>query len=274
MLSHNCRSYKDDQGEDEGKQFFTPMSVFSQEFLDIDSMNVSAGNELCSFKSANSSPFDSPCRSIEQGLASPLLEQTVFFSQGSPNQFSKHRADDEDLLENANDSISEDVMIYHDQDSQKVAEHCDFENDQIFYPPIPEDEQDDNETNFFGYIDEDDDVDELSKFFRTSSFSSDPFHNREKSNESHKEALKNVHAHFSALVSQLLKGEGVCAGSDPKGQDWLEIISSLAWQAANFVKPDTSHGGSMDPGDYVKVKCIASGRPSDRYDILLLQCSL
>ncbi|XP_042454677.1 putative 1-phosphatidylinositol-3-phosphate 5-kinase FAB1C [Zingiber officinale] len=258
------KSYNDHQGEDEGKQFFTPMSIFSQEFSDIDSMSISAGNELCSFKSANSSPFDSPCRSIEQGLASSLLEQTVLFSQGSPHQFSKHRVDAEDLLENANDdSISENVMIDDDQDSQKAAEHCDFENDKIFYPPIPEDEQDDDETNFFGYIDEDDDVDESSKFFRTSSFSSDSFHNREKSNESHKEALKNVHAHFSALVSQLLKGEGVCAGSDQKGLDWLEIISSLAWQAANFVKPDTSRGGSMDPGDYVKVKCIASGRPSD-----------
>ncbi|KAG6494604.1 hypothetical protein ZIOFF_042364 [Zingiber officinale] len=263
LFAHTCRGYKDDQGDGYGKQFSTPMSAFSQESSDIDSMSIIAGNELYSLRSANSSPFHSPCLSIEQELASPLLQQTLLFSQDSPDhQYIKHRADSEDLLENTSDSISENGMIYHDQNSQKATEHCDFENDRVFYPPIPADEQDDNETNFFGYIDEDDD--ESSRLLKTISFSSNHLDTREKANESHKEALKSVvHAHFRALVSQLLKGEGVCAGSDQKGQSWLEVISSLAWQAANFIKPDTSHGGSMDPGDYVKVKCIASGSPSD-----------
>ncbi|KAI7731655.1 hypothetical protein M8C21_009523 [Ambrosia artemisiifolia] len=30
---------------------------------------------------------------------------------------------------------------------------------------------------------------------------------------------------------------------------------------------DTSRGGSMDPGDYVKSKCVASGSRTVRYDI-------
>lgn len=41
-------------------------------------------------------------------------------------------------------------------------------------------------------------------------------------------------------------------------------MSTLSLQAANLVKPDTSKGGGMDPGGYVKVKCIASGRREDR----------
>lgn len=70
--------------------------------------------------------------------------------------------------------------------------------------------------------------------------------------------------HFRALVVQLLKGADVSVGEENYNESWLEIVSSLSWQAATFVKPDTSKGGGMDPGGYVKVKCIASGCGSDR----------
>nr|XP_009410073.2 PREDICTED: putative 1-phosphatidylinositol-3-phosphate 5-kinase FAB1C [Musa acuminata subsp. malaccensis] len=242
------RSYEDDEGDDEGKHLFTPMSVLSQDYSDIDCMSSSAGNEL--YRSANSSPFDSPSRSVEQGSVSPLLRKCGISDQGSLSQSRKYGADSEDLLENSGDCASDNLRGYINQESQKAPQHFNFENDRIFYPPLPEDKQDDTETSFFGHTDEEDDVEESDELF--------------KSSESHKEALRNaVHAHFRALVSQLLKGEGVHAGNDSENQDWLEIVSSLAWQAANFVKPDTSKGGSMDPGDYVKVKCIASGSPND-----------
>jgi 1-phosphatidylinositol-3-phosphate 5-kinase len=48
-------------------------------------------------------------------------------------------------------------------------------------------------------------------------------------------------------------------------QKWLDIVSTLTWQAASYVRPDTKKGGSMDPTDYVKVQCIASGDPRDRF---------
>ncbi|PQQ07917.1 hypothetical protein Pyn_10819 [Prunus yedoensis var. nudiflora] len=86
---------------------------------------------------------------------------------------------------------------------------------------------------------------------------------KEKLNEGNKEPLRAVvQGHFRALVSQLLQGEGF-VGKEDGDEDWLDIVTTIAWQAASFVKPDTSRGGSMDPGDYVKVKCIASGSPSD-----------
>jgi hypothetical protein len=77
-----------------------------------------------------------------------------------------------------------------------------------------------------------------------------------------------IQGHFRALVAQLLQGEGIKASKEETNEEWLDIVTTIAWQAANFVKPDTSRGGSMDPVDYVKVKCIASGNPSDRYAFL------
>ncbi|KAJ1377876.1 GroEL-like apical domain superfamily, partial [Sesbania bispinosa] len=100
--------------------------------------------------------------------------------------------------------------------------------------------------------------------FSSSSSLSNIFPAKEKHNEGNKEPLKAViQGHFRALVSQLLQGEGIKVGPENDSEDWLDIVSTVAWQAANFVRPDTSKGGSMDPGDYVKVKCIASGSPSE-----------
>ena len=48
-------------------------------------------------------------------------------------------------------------------------------------------------------------------------------------------------------------------------QKWLDIVSTSTWHAASYVRPDTKKGGSMDPTDYVKVQCIASGDPRDRF---------
>nr|GEZ41146.1 1-phosphatidylinositol-3-phosphate 5-kinase FAB1B-like [Tanacetum cinerariifolium] len=78
-------------------------------------------------------------------------------------------------------------------------------------------------------------------------------------NEEHKKAMKTVvNGHFRALVSQLLQVENL-----DDTDNWLEIITLLSWEAASLLKPDTSKGGGMDPGGYVKIKCLASGRPSD-----------
>jgi 1-phosphatidylinositol-3-phosphate 5-kinase len=72
-----------------------------------------------------------------------------------------------------------------------------------------------------------------------------------------------VDGHFRALVSQLLQAEKVPL-VDKTGKDgWLDIVTSLSWEAASLLKPDTSQGG-MDPGGYVKVKCLACGHSSER----------
>ncbi|KAF9689837.1 hypothetical protein SADUNF_Sadunf01G0134000 [Salix dunnii] len=143
------------------------------------------------------------------------------------------------------------------------TEPVDFENNGLLWlPPEPEDEEDDREVGLFE--DDDDDRDAAGEwgYLRASgSFRSGEFPNRDKSSEEHKKVMKNVvDGHFRALVSQLLQVENVPVGDENDKESWLEIITSLSWEAATLLKPDMSKGGGMDPGGYVKVKCIASGR--------------
>ena len=161
--------------------------------------------------------------------------------------------------------ISDDMSIFPNQYA-KSQKPLDFENNGlIWYPPPPEDVNDEAESNFFAYDDEDDEIGDSGAMFSSSSSLSSMFPAREKQNEGNKEPLRAViQGHFRALVSQLLLGEGIKVGKDDNAGDWIDIVTAIAWQAANFVKPDTSRGGSMDPGDYMKVKCIASGTPSER----------
>ncbi|KAJ6324359.1 hypothetical protein OIU76_011626 [Salix suchowensis] len=103
-----------------------------------------------------------------------------------------------------------------------------------------------------------------SAIFLPSSSLSSMFPSKEKQNEINKDPLKAViQGHFRALVAQLLQSEGIKASKEVTNEEWLDIVTTIAWHAATFVKPDTSRGGSMDPVDYVKVKCIASGNPRD-----------
>ncbi|KAJ6706192.1 1-PHOSPHATIDYLINOSITOL-3-PHOSPHATE 5-KINASE FAB1B [Salix purpurea] len=143
------------------------------------------------------------------------------------------------------------------------TEPVDFENNGLLWlPPEPEDEEDEREVGFFE--DDDDDKDaagEWGYLRASSSFGSGEFRSRDRSGEEHKKVMKNVvDGHFRALVSQLLQVENVPVGDENDNESWLEIITSLSWEAATLLKPDTSKGGGMDPGGYVKVKCIASGR--------------
>ncbi|XP_044496139.1 1-phosphatidylinositol-3-phosphate 5-kinase FAB1B-like isoform X2 [Mangifera indica] len=141
----------------------------------------------------------------------------------------------------------------------------DFENDGVLWlPPDPEDEEDDREAGLFDDDDDDNGVADPTGewgYFRTSSsFSSGEFRNRDKSFEGHRKAMKNVvDGHFRALVAQLLQVENLPVSDEDDETSWLEIITSLSWEAATLLKPDMSKNGGMDPGGYVKVKCIASG---------------
>lgn len=146
------------------------------------------------------------------------------------------------------------------------AETVDFENNGLLWlPPDPEDEEDEREAILF---DDDDDGGAAGEWVlpTSSSFGSVDHRNKDKSNEEHKKVMKNVvDGHFRALISQLLQVENLPIGEEDDAESWLEIITSLSWEAATLLKPDTSGGGGMDPGGYVKVKCIAAGQRRDRY---------
>ena len=144
-------------------------------------------------------------------------------------------------------------------------EPVDFENNSsLWVPPEPEDEEDDHD----GERDDDEGVDATGEwgYQRSSSFGSGHCRSRDKSAEEHKKAMKDiVDGHFQALVSQLLQAEKVPLTDKTGKESWLDIVTSLSWEAASLLKPDTtSKGGQMDPGGYVKVKCLACGHPSER----------
>ncbi|XP_057422625.1 putative 1-phosphatidylinositol-3-phosphate 5-kinase FAB1D isoform X2 [Lotus japonicus] len=65
---------------------------------------------------------------------------------------------------------------------------------------------------------------------------------------------------FKALVGQLLKSVGVSSSDGDKS--WADIVTSLSWEAASFLKPGAIGGNAMNPDGYVKVKCIAAGSRS------------
>lgn len=237
----------------------------------------SARNEFYSFRSVGSSPLDSPSRinftsnrvghSVQQGQeGSPISQNDVPFDQETMAILGKPDIGSEDPYNN--DDCSDDLSVFRNK-YEKSQRPLDFENSgHIWFPPPPDDENDEGENNFFSYDDEDDDIGDSGAMFSSSSSLSGMFPAKEKQNEGNKEPLRAVvQGHFRALVSQLLQGEGIKVGKESGVEDWLDIVTTIAWQAASFVKPDTSRGGSMDPGAYVKVKCIASGSPNERYDV-------
>lgn len=145
------------------------------------------------------------------------------------------------------------------------AEPVDFNNGILWLPPEPEDEEDDREAALFDDEDDGESTGEWGPLHSSSSFGCEEYRSKDRSSEEHRKAMKNVvDGHFRALVAQLLQVENLTIGKDDDKDSWLEIITSLSWEAATFLKPDTSKGGGMDPGGYVKVKCIACGRRSER----------
>ncbi|XWS69313.1 hypothetical protein CRYUN_Cryun04dG0168500 [Craigia yunnanensis] len=263
----------EEDADDSGKHFLSPSAECCQHVSDIDSSSISARHEFCSFKSLESSPSVSPSRNnftpyrIEHSVqrrreGSPMAQHVGSFDQENMVVL---RQPETVIQEPENtDDYSDDMSIFPNQYA-KSQKPLDFENNGlIWYPPPPEDVNDEAECNFFAYDDEDDEIGDSGAMFSSSSSLSSMFPAREKKNEENKEPLRAViQGHFRALVSQLLQGEGIKVGKDENAGDWLDIVTAITWQAANFVKPDTSRGGSMDPGDYVKVKCIASGTPGE-----------
>ncbi|XP_027334704.1 1-phosphatidylinositol-3-phosphate 5-kinase FAB1B isoform X2 [Abrus precatorius] len=150
------------------------------------------------------------------------------------------------------------LYVSEDVDTEPV----DFENNGLLWlPPEPEDEEDEREAILY---DDDDDNDvnasgEWGYLRSSSSFGSGEYRHRDRSSEEQKNVMKNVvDGHFRALVAQLLQVENLTVEENDKNS-WLEIVTSLSWDAATLLKPDMSKSGGMDPAGYVKVKCIACG---------------
>ncbi|KAF8723677.1 hypothetical protein HU200_021639 [Digitaria exilis] len=258
------RSIGYEDGE-ESDRYFSPQSEFSQDTSDTDSVSTSVGR-MYTFRLGTSSPLYSPIKQLG-GETSPPSRRGAH----SPSYpWNSGRVSD-DVDSSFMNSLPRD-----DEQSKDVVQPVDFESRHIWYPPPPQNEGDDLDNGFFKYDDDDDDNDVCEGIVfgdvnhdYVDGDDDDLLGTKGKHNIAHKEFLRSaLHGHFRALVSQLLQGHGI----DPV-DGWSDIVASLAWQAATFVRPDTSKGGSMDPTDYVKVKCVASGNPNDSSFIKGVVCS-
>ncbi|KAJ7560887.1 hypothetical protein O6H91_03G004700 [Diphasiastrum complanatum] len=181
-------------------------------------------------------------------------------NENSLSRASLRSYDDIDGLEESVEEGNFDNPMY-EVEYTEGEQLVDYENnDQIWVPPPPEDEEDEIGTCL---ADEEDDDDEGGWGLPRSSgsMSSSELRNKDKAaSEEQRRAMRAVvDGHFRALVAQLLRGENVQIEDEDEKEGWLGIVTYLALQAANLVKPDTTTGAGMDPGGYVKVKCLASG---------------
>ncbi|KAL1807694.1 hypothetical protein ACET3Z_024684 [Daucus carota] len=258
--------------EDSTKTFF---SSFFDDTSDIDSSSMSARHEFYNNKSVGSSPMDSPCRihnfdktgqSAEQEQARTGMSQNDGpFDQDTSAVTERPDTGTEDIDHTCE---KEDLLLaFHDQ------QHLNLENNGlIWFPPPAVDENDEREDNFFAYEEDEDDIGEVTPMLSSGELNS--MLPKKERDCGQKESLKAlVQGHFRALVLQLLLGEGINVDKENSEDNWLDVVTAISWQAANFVKPDTSSGGSMDPVDYIKVKCISSGVPSESKFIKGVVCT-
>ncbi|XP_022878792.1 putative 1-phosphatidylinositol-3-phosphate 5-kinase FAB1D [Olea europaea var. sylvestris] len=136
---------------------------------------------------------------------------------------------------------------------------------QFWLPPEPEDQEDDNIGRVENYDDDEDECGEDGVRWANSSSLScfgEEGSGSYKFKEEKRKAMDEVmNGKFKALVGQLIKSVGV-ASSGNDGENWVDIVTSLSWEAAAFVKPGANEGKAMDPDGYVKIKCIATGSRS------------
>lgn len=253
MFCYSCRSDEDD-GEDSTNNFFDVSSEYFQDTSDIESVYLSARNEFNSFMSLGSSPSDSPSRIH---ITSDKVGHSVQREQGGTSSSQNDGSSDQEqvVLEKPAKGTWDPEKVDGLPIFQKKV--LNFETtDLIWIPPPPHDVADEEENSFFTFEDEDDEVGDSGEMFSPNAgldsmlFSKKPMDKKEP-------FRAVVQGHFRHLVFQLLQVQGIIS------EDWLNIITDVAWKAANFIKPDTGGGGSMDPCDYVKVKCVASGCPSE-----------
>ncbi|KAL8229976.1 hypothetical protein R6Q57_014876 [Mikania cordata] len=255
----------EDEGENSSKNIISPYSIDTS---DVDSSSVNTRHGFFNFISVGSSPSDSPSR---VHFSSTRFSHYVHpDDQETPRSLIDGSYDHEPLVavlkshqnepgESDNTTTNDDLPLFRDQ-----YEPLDLENNGLIWFPLP---LHDEEVGFFSYADDDDEVGPSGDVFSSSDTLMSVLSEDGKKIELKKPLENVVQGHFRALVSQLLQSSYVAT------DDWLDIVTSLAWQAANFVKPDTSRGGSMDPGDYVKIKCVASGSPEESMFVKGIVCS-
>ncbi|KAK3030299.1 hypothetical protein RJ639_038392, partial [Escallonia herrerae] len=167
------------------------------------------------------------------------------------------------ITEGNTGSAAEIILDESSGSTEEKSGTFDTGNDEVdvkfWLPPEPEDRGYDMEGSVANIDDDDDEFGDGLKWGKPSSLSSFGDEGSGWFEEEKEKALHEVkNGKFKALVGQLLTSVGVGA-SEIDGNNWVDIVTSLSWEAASFVKPDAVEGKSMDADGHVKIKCIATG---------------
>jgi len=136
-----------------------------------------------------------------------------------------------------------------------------LENDSIWLPPEAADKGDETESVPGSIAYDDDDYGDGIKWGQ-SSFPATGEENEASPNprdERENAMLEAMNGQLKILVSRFLASAGIPFGKGDSSESWLDIVTSLSWEAALLIKPDAKIGNEMDPGSYIKVKCVAAG---------------
>ncbi|KAK9081877.1 hypothetical protein Syun_030714 [Stephania yunnanensis] len=170
--------------------------------------------------------------------------------------------------EQAGDHINNGSQLNSSNNGTVPSYDFDIDTDHpcIWLPPEPVDLEDDIECSV-AYMDDDDECIDGTKWGQSSFL--DPFSSQRHGTFRFKEECQRMltevmYGEFKNLVSRLLTLVGVPLSGEA-GENWVDIVVSLAWEAALLVKPDNIDGRAIDPEGYLKVKCIATGRRGDSH---------
>ncbi|KAM0882010.1 hypothetical protein ACQ4PT_032622 [Festuca glaucescens] len=138
-----------------------------------------------------------------------------------------------------------------------------LENDNIWIPPEAADKGDETESvsGNIAYDDDDDDYGDGIKWGQSTFPATGEEHEASPNPRDEREnaMLEAMNGQLKILVSRFLASAGIPFEKGESSESWLDIVTSLSWEAALLIKPDAKIGNEMDPGSYVKVKCVASG---------------
>ncbi|XP_020583432.1 putative 1-phosphatidylinositol-3-phosphate 5-kinase FAB1D isoform X2 [Phalaenopsis equestris] len=133
----------------------------------------------------------------------------------------------------------------------------------IWKPPEAANIEDDMDSVANNDDDDDDDYGDGTKWGQSTSLGDfDKIQGSSYKEARQKAMLAAMNGQFKILVSRFLASEGLASVDEGHDLGWLDIVTSLSWEAALCVKPDAKEGIAMDPGSYVKVKCVATGARS------------
>ncbi|CAN4097924.1 unnamed protein product [Withania somnifera] len=239
--------------------------VDNENSVQVDGRNSGTLCQFCGKKQDIATCLISPASSLHSSDFSgdPSSDGRVYIDECSTDSSQEDSCStmqtgrDAEFMRNGNCEETKSSNIEGDNNDESGISSS-YELDQFWVPPEPECCDDDTEGSVANY-DDDECGDGWGKPTSLISLEEEGSGSHKFKEEKLKALEEVMNGKLKSLVNDLLKSFGVASSGD---DNWVDIVTSLSWEAASFVKPDCAEGKAMDPNKYVKIKCIRTGSPS------------